>query len=150
MCWWCSTTTVLPTLGPRDPLLTDNPSPYKTTGRRHQNRDSLHIHQQFTLRPEVQPKKSCSSAGIWTSIESVRAALHSANIWTQCCIMGSCSILFTTFLLVSMYSGRLIMPYHRKIGIEATSIIYCTVLMGHWFLWSACISVTKPTLHNVN
>lgn len=42
----------VPTLGPRDPLVRDNPSPYETTGRRRHNMDSLWTHQPFTLRPE--------------------------------------------------------------------------------------------------
>lgn len=102
MCWWCSTSTVLPTLGPRDPLDRGNPSPYKTTGRRNQNRDTLHLHQQFTLRPEVQPEKNCSLLWCWNlnrNIESVWATVPSIvqTLWTQHCIMSSCSILFTTF-----------------------------------------------------
>lgn len=72
----------LPTLGPREPLDRGSPSPCETTGN--QNKDILHLHQQFTLRTEGQPCKClCSRAGIQTGIRNLYE-LHCSvpTVWT--------------------------------------------------------------------
>ncbi len=109
-------------------------------------------HSLWVLR--CNPKKQFECRNLNRTVEAVQATLHSANSLNTALHHGL--ILNTVYIIFNhFYAQRCtddaILQRKTWTRMEATvSIIYCTVEMGHRFLWSACISVTNPRLHNVN
>lgn len=139
-------------LGPSSPSGQRQSTVLQHKGKQTSEYGFTDIRQQLT-ETRGAAQKSCSGGLELKEEDCICTSYNPQCKQSERSIMSFCWKLFTTCWIVSVHRSRLIRPFQRKtqIGIQATvSVIYCTTLMRHWFLWSACDSVTSPPVHNVN